>query len=135
MEEDHDLERKVTAINRFHTAAQPTNVEAHGFRPYVGNEEKERVRETIQDLMVLHRSVMRGTGFWDWMVARRTGYLSSDLRHLPVVDYLKSVDMAYVDALLSECLPEDRPRYLAYLRYRILGLGLVTAVCYDESIQ
>lgn len=97
---------------------------------------------------MLHRSVMRGTGFWDWMVARRSGYLSSDLRHLPVqdrppppvralpvVDYLKSVDMTYVDALLGECLPEDRPRYLAYLRYRILGLGLVTAVCYDEPIQ
>ena len=97
---------------------------------------------------MLHRSVMRGTGFWDWMVVRGSRDFLSDLRYLPlqdrpppsvralpVVDYLKSVDEAYIGALLDECLPEDRPRYLVYLRCRILGLGLVTAVCYDEPIQ
>lgn len=132
----------------FHPDAHPTNVEARDLYPGLENEEKDRVREEIKDSMALHRSVMRGTGFWSWMVPQHSSDLSEDfwylpvqdrpqlqVRTLPVVDYVENVDETYVGALLDECLPEDRPRYLAYLRRRILGVGLVVAVCSDIKAQ
>lgn len=92
----------------------------------------------------MHCSVMRDGGFWDWMVARRSGDLSSEFRYPPVrdgppasvralsaVDYSEGADEAYVCAPVDECLPEDRSRYLVCLRRRNLDLGLVTAVFYD----
>ncbi|KAL9945575.1 hypothetical protein ACHAQF_007631 [Verticillium nonalfalfae] len=98
-------------------------------------------KEEAADKMSLHRAVMRGTGFWDWMrgidpATNITSGLAATppkrqplpkLRELPVVDFVDIDDVDYVNALLHEALPTDRVRFKGYLSHRPLGLGMMTA--------
>lgn len=99
-------------------------------------------RAEQDDRMELHRAVMRGNGFYDWMTrptatANITQAMASlsigaptsvALRPLPIVNLLAVQDQQYVDALLQEALPADRAPFREYLTKRILGIGIVTAV-------
>lgn len=105
-------------------------------------EETAEERAEREDRMELHRAVMRGRGFYDWMtrptaqadLTQAMASLSvSDpatpvARPLPVVNLLAAQDQEYVDALLQEALPADRAPFREYLTSRILGIGIVTAV-------
>ncbi|KAG8167592.1 hypothetical protein KVR01_003281 [Diaporthe batatas] len=92
--------------------------------------------------MELHRALLRGTGFYQFMAAKPAvagpddastamGNLSlgdtapAELRQLPVVDLLGSD--GYADAVVEEALPADRQRFRAYMSKRLLGLGIITA--------
>lgn len=102
------------------------------------------------DRMDLHRAVMRGNGFYDWMtrpvmkgeVAEAMASLRLDeltspaVRPLPVVNLLAIDNGKYVDTSLHEVLPEDRVPFLQYLSNRILGIGIITAVsCLMSTLQ
>jgi hypothetical protein len=91
--------------------------------------------------MDLHRYLMRGTGFYDWMIRTGPGAnleqamanLEPDkpapaLRPLPTVNLLDGTDDQYVDALIEEALPHDRAPFRRYMADRPLGLGIITAV-------
>jgi hypothetical protein len=92
--------------------------------------------------MDLHRAVMRGQGFYDWMTRPAlnddlvqvmasvsiTGAPRLTARPLPSVNFLACNDKAYIDALFEEVLPGDRLLFREYMRNRILGIGIVTAV-------
>ncbi|RMJ15390.1 hypothetical protein CDV36_004908 [Fusarium kuroshium] len=82
--------------------------------------------------MSLHRDLVRGTGFYDTMLA--AGFegpslkpLRNTARSLPVVNLL-GTDEARVNALVEEgAHPDDRVRFQTYLSERPLGLGVITA--------
>lgn len=95
-----------------------------------------------QDRMNLHRAVMRGRGFHEWMTSPAPG---SDLDHamasmsisaparptmrpLEVVNFIDCDDPAYMVALFEEVLPGDRAPFTEYMTNRVLGIGIVTAV-------
>ncbi|RXG43020.1 hypothetical protein VDGE_06157 [Verticillium dahliae] len=98
-------------------------------------------KEETADKMSLHRAVMRGTGFWDWMrgidpaINMTSGLVAMSmtrqplpkLRELPVVNFLDIDDANYVNALLHEALPKDQVSLKGYLSHRPLGLGMITA--------
>ncbi|RNJ60102.1 hypothetical protein D7B24_000299 [Verticillium nonalfalfae] len=125
-----DYKRKVVGLKAFEPMAESTN-------PVVSGSKEEAA-----DKMSLHRAVMRGTGFWDWMrgidpATNITSGLAATppkrqplpkLRELPVVDFVDIDDVDYVNALLHEALPTDRVRFKGYLSHRPLGLGMMTAV-------
>ncbi|KAF6807005.1 DNA helicase [Colletotrichum musicola] len=73
--------------------------------------------------MHLHRCVMGGRGFFDWMCDTD----ASPGRPLPSVNFFDISDSAFVDAVVAEALPGDRKRFRAYLSDRPLGLGMITA--------
>lgn len=97
------------------------------------------------DMMDLQRALMRGTGYFDWMMrpsadlAEKMAATSLEpnslptLRPLPVVNFLEIADAKYVDALVEEALPQDRTRFRQYLSKRLLGLGIITAVSLISS--
>lgn len=95
-----------------------------------------------KDVQALHRAVMRGSGFYDYMSGRdlaETVAISSSetekqaqvqqWRDLPVVNFLDGLSQEWADALCEEALPEDRARFKAYLSEKVLGIGIITAVC------
>ncbi|KAH7146272.1 P-loop containing nucleoside triphosphate hydrolase protein [Dactylonectria macrodidyma] len=73
----------------------------------------------VNDTVSLHRALMRGSGFFEWMT-------HPALRPLPVVNFLQ-IDEKFVDALIQELSAEDRGRFRRYLSNRALGLGIITA--------
>lgn len=92
----------------------------------------------------LHRMLMRGSGFGEWVApaADTTDSFDEDMtkltiqstrhRALPSVDFVGNIsDQIYADSLLEEILEEDRPRFRRYMSSRDLGLGLVDAVGYS----
>ena len=99
------------------------------------------------DRMELHRAVMRGTGFYDWMTSPvapglhqemadlslgtpAPGTARPPLRQLPVVSFLAVDDERFAGAVLEELLPADRVPFRAYLENRPLGIGGVVAVSF-----
>jgi len=92
--------------------------------------------------MALHRALMRGNGFFDWMTAdnttveERMAGLNLDkepaprFRPLPVVNYLDIADKELLEAIVNQALPDDRARFRQYLSNRPLGFGTMTAVSY-----
>lgn len=150
----------------FHPSAQPSN--AH--RVAIGDSKmaertvgpakdaqktteevmKETVRETAEDQtlstaqeedrMDLHRALVRGTGFYEWMTKAGLKSLPGTMeftspvdppvhfRPLPVVNFLDIDDTAYADSIVEEALPHDRARFRVYLSSRPLGLGIISGV-------
>ena len=80
--------------------------------------------------MVLHRAVMRGKGFYEWMTRPASALPDEPVtpRPLPVVNLLAAQDQRYVDALIEEAMPGDRAPFREYLVNRFLGIGIITAV-------
>ncbi|RSL45743.1 hypothetical protein CEP54_014155 [Fusarium duplospermum] len=89
-------------------------------------------RDEVDFKMSLHRDLVRGTGFYDTMLA--AGFegpsfepLRNAARPLPVVNLL-GTDNARVNALMEEgAHPDDRARFQTYLSETPLGLGVITA--------
>lgn len=140
-----DYERKVSAVNRFHPSAKPTNAGRLGLDDIREKlpEERAKIINNVEDIMDLHRSLLRGNGFYSWMTKRidsagersigmdglqMESTASIQLRPLPVVNFLNFNDDKHADAIVEEALPEDRARFRQYLSKRHLGLGLITAV-------
>ncbi|KAM5349632.1 hypothetical protein ACJ41O_006137 [Fusarium nematophilum] len=141
-----DYERKVAAVLKFRPDALPSNVIGCGLptAPHGGlldgmNEDGTRLLREVEDRMDLHRALVRGTGFYDWMMrpapmevtdaikAVTIGDAPPTLRPLPSTNFLDFGDEAYADAIVEEALPQDRPRFRGYLSNRPLGLGMITA--------
>lgn len=114
-----DHERKVDAVNRIHPTRKSTNPMPV---PYI---QSGADHISLQDRRTLHRSLLLGHGFFEWMTQTTTVP-----RQLPIVNFLDVEDTKYTDALLGEALPQDRARFRQYLSKRPLGLGLMTAVCF-----
>ncbi|KAL2673660.1 hypothetical protein Neosp_012103 [[Neocosmospora] mangrovei] len=91
-------------------------------------EELECLEEVV-DRMDLHRALLRGHGFYNWMVKPdpRSTDAPPTLRALPSINFLDIEDKAYADAIVAEALPQDQARFRGYLSNRPLGLGLITA--------
>lgn len=105
------------------------------------SEEEQRRLDEVKVRMELHRALMRGNGFYDWMtqpgpqdITEAMAAASLDdkaaptLRPLPSVNFLDIDDQAYADAIVEEALPQDRVRFRGYLSNRPLGIGIITAV-------
>ncbi|RSL50912.1 hypothetical protein CEP54_011672 [Fusarium duplospermum] len=146
-----DCKRKVDATVLFSPDAPPSNIIGCGLPldPETGqiadnlSEEDSELLEKVQDRMDLHRALMRGAGFWDWMVFRSPQELvgasqavnlvdappapAPKPRVLPSTNFLDFEDEAYADAIVAEALPHDRSRFRGYLSNRPLGLGMITA--------
>jgi hypothetical protein len=121
-----DARRKVTAACLFLPGAAPTHVVAEQ-----------------DDRMELHRALLRGRGFYDWMTRSTANDVPSVLanqlapataRPLPVVNLFAVQDRRYADALLEEALLSDRVPFREYLTNRILGVGIITAVRFIFSL-
>ncbi|KAK7428202.1 hypothetical protein QQZ08_005268 [Neonectria magnoliae] len=151
-----DSKRKVGAVFCFDSKALPTNPVALGIctegEKYDGSWTDRPIPDQVKFNMSLHRDLVRGTGFYNTMrhsaesadtgtptaegllTALGSMYLESDvgtpvpmrLRPLPVVNLL-AVDLSYRDALMEEVNPVDRPRFIEYMTYAKLGLGIMTA--------
>ncbi|KAF7554912.1 hypothetical protein G7Z17_g2536 [Cylindrodendrum hubeiense] len=118
-----DCKRKVDAMDIFQEAAKPTHA----------------IPGNVKDVMDLHRTLMRGNGFFDWMTRPKSDVVEAmaatslehtstpKLRALPVVNFLQVNDDKFVDVLVDEALPVDRGRFRQYLSNRPLGLGIITA--------
>ena len=83
--------------------------------------------------MDLHRALLRGEGFFDWMTAMCSGdnsqvKQSTKLRKLPVVDFLATKSAALADAIVAEIPAENRAQFRRYLTKRPLGLGMISDV-------
>ncbi len=88
--------------------------------------------------MLLHRDLMRGTGFWTSCGNAMATVTLEDGKHpvspvprtflkVPTVDFLDIDNEDYVDALMAETLAQDRRRLRAYLNVRPAGIGLIIA--------
>ncbi len=82
---------------------------------------------SAQDYSALHRALVCGKGFCDWMAATSMK-LDKSLRPLPVSNFLDFGNDKLADAIVDEALPKDRVRFRGYLSKRPLGLGLITGV-------
>ncbi|KAI8711430.1 hypothetical protein NCS52_01406400 [Fusarium sp. LHS14.1] len=141
-----DHERKVNAVNLFHPEAQPSNLAHCGLPEEDGelkqdlSEDEQRRLAEVKVRMELHRALLRGNGFYDWMtqtgpqdITQAMAAASLDdetaptLRPLPSVNFLDIEDQAYADAIVEEALPHDRERFRGYLSDRPLGVGIITA--------
>ncbi|KAI0901692.1 P-loop containing nucleoside triphosphate hydrolase protein [Annulohypoxylon nitens] len=131
-----DPERRVSAICDFRPESLPSN------RPTLADlpaEVKEVKLAEINDRMDLHRALLRGNGFYDWMTspAPSVGLIASigtmsirdksSLRPLPTENFLETSNPTFINVLLDELLPEDQQRFKRYLQCRPLGFGLITA--------
>ncbi|KAH6850200.1 hypothetical protein B0I37DRAFT_428198 [Chaetomium sp. MPI-CAGE-AT-0009] len=127
-----DTGRKVDSACQYLAGARPTRTLPYKLGPAGITEQDDR--------MDLHRAVMRGQGFYDWMT-RPT--LNDDLvrvlasvsrseprkpaaRPLPTFDYLGSNDQSYVNALFEEVVPGHRAPFCTYLKNRTLGIGTIS---------
>ncbi|EKJ69275.1 hypothetical protein FPSE_10528 [Fusarium pseudograminearum CS3096] len=148
--QDKDHKRRVDAANLFRSDADPVNFDLLGlpsdpqFPQHMLDEklmtiEKRDLLAKVHDRMDLHRALLRGQGFYQWMskpaprdiVEAMEAMMLRDapatLRPLPVVNFLEGVDKEYADAIVDEALPSDHKRLCAYLEYRPLGLGIATS--------
>ncbi|KAF5685137.1 ATP-dependent helicase [Fusarium circinatum] len=129
-------QHQVEAALSFHPQALPSNpiacrvatkVDYHGYETDDllddMSEEQQQLFDKVKDRMDLHRSVLRGTGFYDWMT-KTDG--NSKCRPLPTIDFLDIDDEIYVNAILEMALPKDRARFRSYLSNRPLGIGIIT---------
>lgn len=124
---------------------EPTNPIARGLpkssKEVVAPDQMSLTANVLKD-MNLHRAVMCGKGFWQWMNQSGPEKLTlhghmaqtsvTELQHLPVVNFLdfpSDKDNKLAEAVTAEVLEEDRVRFRAYMSKRSLGLGLLTAVC------
>ncbi|EAQ90943.1 predicted protein [Chaetomium globosum CBS 148.51] len=122
-----DASRRVSSACLYLPDAKPTRV-----LPYQPSTAELAERE---DTMALHRAVMRGQGFYDWMTRPVYTMASASTkvtpmrtaRPLPVADFLARADKAYINALFEEVLPSDRGPFHECLRNRTLGIGLIIA--------
>ncbi|KAF5598797.1 DNA helicase [Fusarium pseudocircinatum] len=87
------------------------------------NQEQQKLLDKVKDKMDLHRFVLRGAGFHDWMI--KTGS-TGKWRPLPTINILDVEDQTYIGAVLETALPEDRARFTTYLSDRPLGIGIIT---------
>nr|RBQ99385.1 hypothetical protein FVER53263_10854 [Fusarium verticillioides] len=87
------------------------------------NEEQQQLFNKVKDKMDLHRSILRGAGFYDWMT-KTDG--NSKRRPLPTIDLFDIDDQTYANAILEMALPKDRARFRSYLSNRPLGIGIIT---------
>ncbi|KAF5636784.1 uncharacterized protein FTJAE_5980 [Fusarium tjaetaba] len=85
--------------------------------------EQQQLLDEVNDKMDLHRSVLCGAGFYDWMM-KTDG--NSTWRPLPTVNLLDIEDQTYVDAILEMALPEYRARFRSYMSNKALGIGIIT---------
>ncbi|TPX18980.1 uncharacterized protein E0L32_011373 [Thyridium curvatum] len=126
-----ECKRRVDALSDFRPGSEPTNLAALVDLP----------PPAILDRMELHRTLLRGTGFYAWMSQSAPAELGledamasmpingSRLRPLPSWDFLRfrKDDPEYAQAILEEALGADRTRFNAYLTSRPLGIGIITA--------
>ncbi|EMT60933.1 Regulator of nonsense transcripts 1 like protein [Fusarium odoratissimum] len=145
-----DHKRKVMAANLFLPSADPTNFAEFGLPCDPDNtksmmdekdmtDQQKFVLSQVRDWMALHRALLRGEGFYEWMSkpaprpieealeAMTIEDAAPTLRSLPVVNFLEDADEAYANAIVDEALPQDRDRFRYYLENRPLGLGIITA--------
>ncbi|KAM0257022.1 hypothetical protein ACHAQJ_004617 [Trichoderma viride] len=142
-----DCQRKVLAVSLFHPQAELSNPVRWGLpdpdykaarRTQLTDAQRQNLT-LLKDRMDLHRALLRGNGFYDWMTKRQTQSINKNVaslssadtsvecRPLPVVNFLGKVDKTRADAIVNEALPEDRDRFRAYLSHRPLGLGIIAA--------
>ncbi|RSL44165.1 hypothetical protein CEP54_014797 [Fusarium duplospermum] len=141
-----DHQRKVNAVNLFAPDAEPSNLAHCGLPEEDGElkadltDDQQRRLDEVKVRMELHRALLRGNGFYDWMtqpgpqdITQAMAAASLDdetaptLRPLPSVNFLDIEDQAYADAIVAEALPQDRSRFRGYLSNRPLGIGIITA--------
>ncbi|KAG4263006.1 hypothetical protein FPRO04_11722 [Fusarium proliferatum] len=84
---------------------------------------RQLLLDKVKDKMDLHRSVLRGAGFYDWMTKTDS---TGKWRPLPTINILDIDDQTYVDAVLETVLLQDRARFTTYLSDRPLGIGIIT---------
>ncbi|QGI70925.1 hypothetical protein CEK27_003254 [Fusarium fujikuroi] len=130
-------QRRIKAVISFHPQARPFNPTAQWLAtertPRTGTQtealpddmtqEQQLLFDEVNDKMGLHRSVLRGAGFYDWMT-KTDG--NSKWRPLPTINLLDVDDQSYVDAILGMVLSKDRARFRSYLSNRTLGIGIIT---------
>ncbi|KAI1094479.1 P-loop containing nucleoside triphosphate hydrolase protein [Rostrohypoxylon terebratum] len=104
-----DCERRVYAICNFRPESLPSNRRTFLEIKDLSSDSKELKLAGIKDRMELHRALLRGNGFYEWMT-----------RPAPN-------NPQFVNALIEELLPEDQTRFKRYLQCRPLGFGLITA--------
>ncbi|KAI1457787.1 P-loop containing nucleoside triphosphate hydrolase protein [Annulohypoxylon moriforme] len=123
-----DAKHRVEATCLFEKRAAPSNPRVHS-------------SVKTKDRMKLHRALVEGMGFWDWMSqpgplsATHLGASLEDstpqgkpkLRPLLTVNFLEPGDIGLIGEVIKELLPADRNRFCNYLSCRPLGLGLITA--------
>ncbi|KAF5249312.1 hypothetical protein FANTH_5393 [Fusarium anthophilum] len=85
--------------------------------------EQQLLLDKVKDKMDLHRSVLRGAGFYDWMIKTES---PGKWRTLPTINILDIEDQTYIDAVLEMALFQDRARFATYLSDRPLGIGIIT---------
>ncbi|RKL38840.1 hypothetical protein BFJ72_g6970 [Fusarium proliferatum] len=85
--------------------------------------EQQLLLDKVKDKMDLHRSVLRGAGFYDWMTKTDS---TGKWRPLPTINILDIDDQTYVDAVLETVMLQDRARFTTYLSDRPLGIGIIT---------
>lgn len=144
-----DCQRRVEAVALFHPLAEPSNPvrwglpspDARANKRTPLTEEQRAILAKVKDNMELHRALVRGNGFYDWMVKKPLESIvdtmsslsvadtASTCRPLPCVNFLDFRDKARAQAIVNEALPDDRNRFRAYLSKRPLGLGIITGVC------
>ncbi|KAJ6783440.1 hypothetical protein PWT90_01687 [Aphanocladium album] len=130
-----DAMRKVDAAFGVQEDADPTDMAAFGivykydkkklvFKP--GQEDKIAKMDSSR---LLHRSLNLGRGFYIWMSQSPTPPLSfgTEIRPLPVANWLDIGNETLVRAIIDEAVPSDRARFRAYLSKRPLGLALIVA--------
>ncbi|KAH6695095.1 hypothetical protein F5X68DRAFT_257833 [Plectosphaerella plurivora] len=90
---------------------------------------------TVGDQQALHRGLLQGIGFAEWMttpptpsniVGENVGLQRPAYRQLPSIDFTATEDTKYLACVLAGLLPNDRHRFKRYLSDRPLGLGLIT---------
>ncbi|KAH6663942.1 P-loop containing nucleoside triphosphate hydrolase protein [Plectosphaerella plurivora] len=78
----------------------------------------------------LHRQDLCGQGFYKWLSKAAVKNESSNggtLTKLPSINYLAIDDQVYIDALMTEILEVDRPRFRRYVSDLAVGLGIIIA--------
>jgi hypothetical protein len=101
-----------------------------------------------EDRMDLHRAVLRGKGFYDWMTrpapaldvtdamaSLQLDAASALVRPFPVANLWDVGDAEYADALIHEALPDDRVPFRQYLTARPLGIGIITALSSPSTTE
>ncbi|KAG5762797.1 hypothetical protein H9Q72_009101 [Fusarium xylarioides] len=134
--EIEQCQHQAEAALSFHPQAHPSNPIAYGLEtkrdpctdsetddlPDDMTQEQQRLLDPVKDKMDLHRSVLRGAGFYDWMTNSAS---TSTWRSLPTVNLLDIDDQTYVNGIIQMALPKDRTRFRSYLSNRPLGIGLI----------
>ncbi|KAF9772331.1 hypothetical protein IL306_009964 [Fusarium sp. DS 682] len=130
-------ERKFEAVHSFHPQANPSNPIACGLPTKRASrddgptedlldgmtQEQKLLLDKVKDKMELQRAILRGAGFYDWMM-KTDG--TSKWRPLPTVNFLDTDDQTCVDTIIETALPKYRARLRSYLSNRPLGIGIIT---------